>query len=252
MASDKTRQADVNLAKTLAGGEPVANPSSQKDIDAFLQKAAVLQATKGPGGKRGRLLFAMDATMSRQPTWDLACHLQAEMFHAADAVGGLDVQLIYFRGFGECRASKWVSDGASLARLMGGLQCRGGATQIKRVLNHAIKETKKEPVSAVVLVGDAMEENIDELCQAAGELGMRNVPVFAFQEGHIGVAETAFREIARLSNGAYCRFDSGSADQLRSLLSAVAIYASGGRAALADHSRKSGGKAQLLLSQLKG
>ena len=55
--------------------------------------------------------------MSRAPTWDMALKLQGEMFAAVKEVGGLDVQLIYFRGLGECRASKWVSDPDALARL---------------------------------------------------------------------------------------------------------------------------------------
>ena len=56
--------------------------------------------------------------MSRQPTWDLALGLQTDMFCAVKEVGGLDVQLVYFRGFGETRASKWVGDPEALARLM--------------------------------------------------------------------------------------------------------------------------------------
>ena len=45
-------------------------------------------------------------------------------------------------------------------------------------------------------------------------------------------AERAFKEIARLTRGAYCHFDAGSAGQLRALLAAVAVYATGGRKAL--------------------
>ena len=61
-------------------------------------------------------------------------------------------------------------------------------------------------VQALVFVGDAMEEAIDNLCQAAGELGILGIPVFMFQEGGDPIAENAYREIARLSRGAYCRF----------------------------------------------
>ena len=75
--------------------------------------------------------------MSRQPTWDMALALQADMFHAVKAVGGLDVQLVYFRGTGECRASKWVSDPDALAALMTQVHCAGGYTQIGKVLSHA-------------------------------------------------------------------------------------------------------------------
>ncbi len=154
------------------------------------------------------------------------------MFRAVKAVGGLDVQLVYFRGFNECQASSWVGDPDALARLMRQVHCEGGHTQIRKVLSHARQEKGKQKVNALVYVGDCMEEDIDQLSQLAGELGMIGVPVFLFQEGHDPRAERAFKEIARLSRGAYCRFDAGSARQLRELLTAVAVYATGGRKAL--------------------
>ena len=82
-----------------------------------------------------------------------------------------------------------------------------------------------------------MEEDVDRLCHLAGELGMLGVPAFLFHEGTEPVAQRAFREIARLTRGAYCAFDAGSAEQLRELLSAVAVYAAGGQKALRDFSK---------------
>jgi hypothetical protein len=208
--------------------------------------------TQRAGSGRGRLVFALDATMSRQPTWDMALALQADMFRTVKAVGGLDVQLIYFRGAGECRASRWLSDPEALAALMTQVRCAGGTTQIRKVLAHARKEAAARPVSALVYVGDCMEEDIDDLCGRAGELALLGVPVFLFQEGFDARAEQAFREIARLTKGAYCRFDAGSAAQLRDLLSAVAVYAAGGRKALEALSRHAIGRgARALLQQLK-
>jgi hypothetical protein len=204
------------------------------------------------GSGRGRLIFAMDATMSRQPTWDRALRIQAEMFHETQRIGGLDVQLVYFRGLGECRASKWVSEPDALARLMTGIECRSGMTQIGKVLGHIRAEAAAAKVNAAVYVGDAMEEDIDELCAKAGEVGLLGVPMFLFQEGSDGRAARAYSEIARLTRGAYLRLGSGSARALRELLAAVAVYAAGGYAALADHSRAKGGSAALLLSQMKG
>jgi hypothetical protein len=224
--------------------------SSAADVDAFLARVKELtpQTTTG----RGRLVFAMDATMSRQPTWDMALALQAEMFQAVAEVGGLDVQLVFFRGSGECHASKWVSEPDALARLMTTVQCRGGYTQIGKVLSHARRETEKRKVNALVYVGDCMEEEIDDLCGRAGELALHGVPVFIFQEGRDTNAETAFREIARLTKGAWCAFDQGAADQLRALLRAVAVYASGGQAALMRLSERSDGAgARMLLTQMK-
>ncbi len=238
-------------AKTEGGESQLPkSESSSSEIDAFLQQVRTMSPSTS-GGARGRLIFAMDATMSRQPTWDLALGLQAEMFHTVKAIGGLDVQLMYFRGFGECRASKWVSDPDALARLMTQVSCQGGYTQIRKVLIHAARETEEQKVGALVYVGDCMEEDIDDLAGCAGELGLLGVPVFLFQEGDDENAEITFREIARLTQGAYCRFDAGSAAQLRELLSAVAVYATGGQKALEDLSRHRGGSARLLLEQLK-
>jgi hypothetical protein len=236
-----------------AGGGEDRSPaaaSSQAEVAEFLARMQALAPPTAAG--RGRLVFAMDATMSRQPTWDLALGTQAEMFHAVKEAGGLDVQLVYFRGAGECRASRWVADPDALARLMTTVQCRGGYTQIGKVLSHVRQETARRKVGALVYVGDCMEEDVDDLCGRAGELGMLGVPVFLFQEGRNARAEQAFREIARLTKGAYCRFDAGSARQLRELLAAVAVYAAGGRRALEALSQKTQGRgAQLLLAQLK-
>jgi hypothetical protein len=235
----------VSRTKTSAEAK-----SARGEIDAFLARARNLAPRLD--GKRGRLVFALDATMSREPTWDLACSLQGEMFEEAAAVGGLDVQLVYYRGLHECRGSKWVSDPKQLGGLMVRIHCEGGNTQIGRVLEHVRKETKRAKVNALVFVGDAMEESIDKLCAAAGELGLLGVPAFMFQEGNDPVAERAFKEIARLSGGAWCRFDAGAAAQLRELLRAAAAYAAGGRIALADLSKRKGGEgANQLLIQMR-
>jgi hypothetical protein len=226
-----------------------AEASADAEVADFIAKMKAL--TPAPTGERGRLLFAMDATMSRAPTWDMALTLQADMFAAVKEVGGLDVQLIYFRGMDECRASKWVSDPEALARLMRSVACRGGLTQIGKVLSHALDETRRRRVNAIVYVGDSMEEDVDALCARAGELALLGVPVFLFQEGTDETAGRAFRDIARLTKGAFCRFDRGSARQLRDLLAAVAVYAAGGRKALLALSQaRDGAGARLLLAQL--
>jgi hypothetical protein len=220
-----------------------ARPSAAADIAAFVAKA---KAMAPQAGGRGRLVFALDATMSRQPTWDMACAMQGDMFREAAAVGSLDIRLVYFRGMAECRASGWISDSGELARLMGRISCQGGQTQIGKVLSETRREAVAAGVRALVFVGDAMEESVDELCARAGELGLLKVPVFMFQEGHDPAAEQAFREIARLTGGAWCRFDPGAAAQLRELLRAVAAYAAGGRAALMRLSQTAPGAAKLL------
>jgi hypothetical protein len=227
-----------------------APTSSRPEIAEFLERVRTL-GPAAASGKRGRLIFALDATMSRQPTWDTACALQADMFRKAASAGGLDIQLVYFRGLGECRASGWIAATERLAALMSAIDCRGGHTQIGKVLSHARQEHVRQRVQAMVFVGDAMEEKIDDLCTIAGELGLLGVPVFMFQEGGDPVAEHAYREIARLSHGAYCRFDAGAAHELGELLRAVAAYAAGGMKALGDLSARNAGGARRLLAQLK-
>ena len=244
----KSKSTEVSSAQKAASGKagslPEQRPSASEDIAAFVAKARAT-SPHAPGAK-GRLVFALDATMSRQPTWDMACALQADMFREAAALGSLDIRLVYYRGLNECRATGWISDSAQLAKLMGKIDCRGGNTQIGKVLSEARREAVASGVRAVVFVGDAMEEAIDGLCAKAGELGLLKVPVFMFQEGHDTVAEQAFREIARLTGGAWCRFDPGAAAQLRELLRAVAAYAAGGRDALKRLSTPGSGAAKLL------
>jgi hypothetical protein len=160
-------------------------------------------------------------------------------------------QLVYFRGFDETRASKWVNDPEALARLMTGVSCRGGHTQIRKVLTHARRESERTKINAIVYVGDCMEEDIDELSQRAGTLGLMGVPMFLFQEGRDSKAEIAFKEIARLTHGAYSHFDAGPARQLRDLLAAVAVYSTGGRKALRGYGAATDSAAAVrLLEQL--
>lgn len=257
-AAKTANQTAAESAPQPAGKAPVGQSSpsspaasSSAEVSAFIARMKTLSPNVGAGN--GRLVFAMDATMSRQPSWDMALGLQAEMFRAVKAIGGLDVQLVYFRGAGECRASRWVADPDQLARLMTSVSCQGGFTQIEKVLTHARTETAKRRINALVYVGDCMEEQIDALCGRAGELTMLGVPVFLFQEGDDRQASLAFAEIARLTKGAHCRFDAGSAEQLKALLKAVAVYAAGGRQALEHLSREaSGGSgARKLLGQMR-
>lgn len=227
-------------------GANVEKTSASSDIADFVKQVGAMAR---PGGsQQGRLLFALDATMSRQPTWDLAQGLQAEMFKAIPKDSALQVQLQYFRGFGECRASKWVNDASALAKLMSGIDCRGGNTQISKVFAHARAEHAKRRINAVVFVGDAIEENVDDLAEKAGQLGLLGLPMFVFQEGRDTRVEAAFREFARLSKGAYARFDASAPKELAELLKAVAAYASGGRDLLKLQKTAS---AQALLGQLR-
>ncbi len=225
---------------------------AKKDIDQFLEKIAATEVQKSEAkDQSGRLIFSLDATASRQHTWDQAMQLQGDMFVKTRGLRELEVQLVYYRGFAECRASPWLQGSASLLKMMQKVNCHAGTTQIERLLRHAIAETKKQPVQAMVFVGDCMEENIDRLGNLAGQLNMLGLPVFIFQEGRDPSASYAFNQIATLSGGAHCQFDHSAANRLGELLNAVAVYAAGGKAALERLAGPSHGGASLLLKQIK-
>jgi len=223
-------------------------PASKGEVDAFLRQVAATPV-RAAGG-RGRLIFAMDATASREPTWDRASHIQAAMFSETADLGGLQIQLCYYRGILEFESSPWCTEAHALRKRMTRVFCAAGLTQIGRVLQHALEEAQRGKVHALVFVGDCVEENADELANLAGRLGLLGLPAFVFQEGHDPVAERSFRQIAHLSGGAYCCFDASSPQTLRDLLSAVAVYAAGGRKALEQFGRRRGGEVLLLTHQM--
>ena len=224
---------------------PPVKQASSGDVRAFLQRAKSVQRFSAG---RSRLLFAMDATASRQPTWDLACELQADMFRATGDLAALAIQLAYYRGLGELHLDDWQSDATELAKRMSRVHCAAGRTQIAKLLRAVLKQQPTVNARAMVFIGDAVEENEAALLDLAGQCRIQSLPLFIFQEGSDLEAKHCFQKMAKVSGGAYEHFDHSSAQRLRELLGAVARYAAGGRKALESH--PSAG-AQRLLQQLK-
>jgi len=224
--------------------KPPSKRSSATEINRFLQQTKSITEFVA---NQPRLLFAIDATASRQPTWDTACHLQQEMFQASSKIASLSVQLCYFRGFHDFSASPWLNNSAELSRKMSAVRCEGGHTQIARLLKHAQTEHQKVAIKAVVFIGDAIEESPDSLCNLAGQCGLLKLPLFMFQEGRNRRVTNTFKDMARLSGGAFAHFDQNSARRLADLLGAVASYAAGGRQALENNNSE---MAKALLKQL--
>jgi hypothetical protein len=232
-------------------------PTTKRDSKSMLEQYLKTHQQVGTGN--GRLLFALDATASRRPTWSVAGNLQADMFRAAG--GGLSVSLAYFRGDGEFRATNWVTSGENLVRPMLKLEVMTGFTQIARTLRHALRQHAENPISALVFVGDACEENTDELAGLASELGALKLPAFMFLEGEPGDdalgrsrttrfpnlaaamstlrshdVEEVFRLIAKRSGGAFFWFGINSPQavaQFAETLNAVAKLAVGDASAVA-------------------
>ena len=195
-----------------------------------------------------RLIFALDATASREFTWDLASSLHAELFNAAKSAD-LAVQLVHFGGYNQFHASSWHSKPEQLLTAMQQVRCLGGMTQIRRVLNHVLQEAvSDQTVKAAVYIGDMCEEPMAEIVNTAGQLGIRQVPLFVFQEGSDRYATEVFRSIAERSGGAHMPFQAGSAAQLADLLKAAVVYATEGLDAV---KRLATPMATKLLTQIK-
>jgi hypothetical protein len=228
--------------------ERLVRPSTKRSVDQFLSDAA--RARLPSVRTTHRLLFALDATASRQITWDLACELHTELFNEAARLGNIAIQLCYYRGLDEFVATPWTTEAAQLEHDMSTVRCRGGRTQIGRLLDHATREASLHPVRTLVFIGDCFEEDEVEVMKRAGQLAIRQLPVFVFQERGERRATRNFKKIAAITHGAHAPFDSNSPGELRRLLAAVAHYTTGGRAALEDCSRGND-QAQALLVQLE-
>ena len=216
-----------------------------------MTEALLAGITRKPRVRAG-LIIGLDATASREHCWDIASQLQSEMFQAAAGAGGLDAQLIYYRGLsgygGECKASPWTDSPAVLVKLMSKIRCQSGVTQIASILKHTLREAGQRKIGALCFVGDAAEEPRSQLISPARELAGAGVPAFMFLEGEDPTARAIFREIASVTGGAFAHFDQNAARMLADLLKAVAVFASGGRLAL---EKQGGAAAKLLLGQIR-
>ena len=219
-------------------------PTSKSSVGEFLEAAKRFPV---PRDSQTRLIFAMDATQSREPTWDLATSLHAELFTTARQED-LAVQLVYYRGHFDFFATHWNDSADGLLQTMQRVQCLAGITQISRVLSHTIKEAQQSTLKALAFVGDACEEEPKKLYDIAGQLALYRLPVFMFQEGHNPYVAQIFGGIAQLTNGAHIPFQPGSAQQFAELLRAVAAYATGGIDAIKNLRGKF---TQQLLEQLR-
>jgi hypothetical protein len=214
-------------------------PTTKIDSKAMLEQ--YLSTHKQQAVGNGRMLFALDATASRRAAWNVASKLQVDMFRQAGA--GLSVSLAYFRGFDEFKATGWVTSGEALVRPMLKLEVMTGITQIRKVLRHALRQHAQNPIAALTYVGDACEENPDELAGLASEAGALKLPIFMFLEGEPGMkvnsmasllglnnVEDLFRTIAERSGGAFFWFGIESPQavaQFAETLNAVAKLAVG-------------------------
>lgn len=169
-----------------------------------------------------RLILGIDATASREATWDIATSLHSEVLSAAEK--SLQIQLAFYRGVADFKTSNWTQTHQSLRKAMERVQCLSGRTQILRFLQHCYGEAINNSIKAIVFIGDCCEEEPQAIVDLAGKLGILGIPIFIFQEGHDPFATKVFREIAKVSRGAHSPFSTDSARTLGDLLEAVISY----------------------------
>lgn len=182
------------------------------------------------GGGKGRLIFALDLTGSREHSLKQARIATAAMFDTIKALGAVAIKLVYYRG-SEIKATHWQNDPAVLAHSMRRLSCETGYTQIARMLRLALDE--HEPVCGVVFVGDHCEDDPGELRDLAQALGRKSCRCFVFHEcadhdDRSIEAKPIFKAMASLSGGVYVEFKPDSGAVLREMLGNVGALAAAG------------------------
>jgi hypothetical protein len=228
-------------------------------LDKVRQSKAVASATPretlakalAPSG-RPRLLFAMDATASREPSWQLAQTITGAMFAAVP--GALDVALAYHGGGRLKEVTPFAADTRAFLDKVHTVQCEAGGTALTALLEAA---TTIARLKALIYVGDCFEEDPAVAGALAQQLRLKGVRVFVFhdttsqQQGYdVDGARAVFAQLAAVTSGVLLPFDADALDQVKALLEAIAVYAVGGLKLLAARQRALPA-ARLLLDQLR-
>ncbi len=223
-----------NITKTSTDGEALssADLGTQRQLmNDALARFGIAESRSAPARLRGRLLFGLDLTGSRERTLAEARLATASMFEAIAAIGNIEVKLAWYRGVHECKVGRWHDDPEIVSRSMKELSCVGGDTQIAKLLRVALAEP--EEISGMVFIGDDCEEKTDVLFDLARKLGRKSVPLFIFHEcigkcEYTQRAKPSFRKMAKLSGGAYMEFKPDSGTVLREALTSLAAFSVAG------------------------
>lgn len=201
---------------------------------------------------RPRLLFAMDATASREGAWNVAKEITGTMFEAVP--GALDVALAWHSGGRLQQVTPFSPDTRSFLEKVHAVRCVAGGTALKEILARATSTVR---LKALIYIGDCFEENASEALELAKQLKLRGVRCFLFHDrssmvqGYdVDTASKVFGEIARITGGALLPFDESAPELVKQLLEAIAYYAAQGMKALQAKS-KTLPAARLLLEQMK-
>ncbi len=191
-----------------------------------------------------KLLFSMDATASRQGSWDVAQQITSSMFDVIP--GGLKIALAHHSGGELGHVTAFRDDPAFFKSEIAKVRCRAGETALCEILEEA---TKISRLSTLIYIGDCFEESLERAKALSEELKEKKVPCFMFIEGRDPMAQSAFNLIAEITGGAVFPFELEAVIHIKEKLDAIAAYAAGGIKMLTAKRAELPG-AQALLSAL--
>ncbi len=170
------------------------------------------------------ICFVIDATGSRQHSWQQAQRTQAEMFDAVKSAGNLKLSIVCHRGNRVSDLGTFATP-ADAKRSMAAVSCEAGNTEIIGSLKAAMG---KKP-STIIMIGDCFEENFGDLQQVCSKLAAEQIRVYAFVEGNDPNGQHAYKMAADLTGGIFQPFGSGL--DLSDLCVAAAVFDVGGQQA---------------------
>lgn len=194
---------------------------------------------------RARLLFAFDATASREWAWEGSKKVTDALFEVLP--GKLDVALAVHGGSRVHTYTRYFTEAGRLRDRAARIRCETGETRLLDILARVTQETPAAEV--VVYIGDAFEESKPKASRLADRLKAQGTRVIILQDGCDGETADVFANIAARSGGALLPFDLSSLERLRELLGAVAVLAVGGEKLL-EAKRETLPGALLLLDRL--
>jgi len=201
--------------------------ASAASIPAPITVATQSATQSARSAPRPRLVFAVDATESREATWRAAKQLTDVLLAALP--GELDVALAVHGGNRLHTFTKFTSDAGALRNRAASVRCEMGYTRLLDILARVLET---EGVSVVCYVGDAYEESARRGYKLAESLKARGIRLIVLFDGAgwsdlDSHAAKVLAEMARRTGGALLPFDITALPKLRDLLEAVAVLAVG-------------------------
>jgi hypothetical protein len=247
-ASPSARSAPVRTGgaldrlRSMATTIVTASASTAAALFSVLRHAEPPMETITPA--RPRLVFAVDATASREPAWAAARQVTDALVKALP--GQLDVALAVHGGSRVHTFTPFTSNAATLRDRAAGVACQAGMTRLLPILSASLKHPA---VRVVIYIGDVFEESVIQGRRLADNMGQRGTKLIVLHDTADPAARLdaeVFWDLAKRTGGCVLPFNASASGRLRELLSAVAVYAVGGETLLQERARDLPGAIALL------